>query len=109
MGRPRDITHAGGKFEDERLATWTNSERRALRQYLADLPSPRVYARYLKLNEAQALMSARKGQNGDLYVLPEQARILIPLGLCEAGKNRARYYLGGFGFAVLKALREDQP
>ena len=96
-GKPREIKQAGGKFHDERFQGWDAAERRALHDYLADLPDPAEYAQHLRLHEAQALMTAQwGGPDGTLFVLPEAARILAPLGLCEVGCQRHNY-LGSFG------------
>lgn len=108
MAAPREITMGGGKFHEERFAGWDEGERRAMRDYLATLPDPADYAYHLRLPVAQALTTAQwGGPEGGWYVMPEQARILIPHGLCEAGRNLQRHYLGNFGFAVLRALRRD--
>lgn len=92
-------------FEDMLSQAWLDQAGRdAMRHMAQDLPDPADYARWLSEMASVALLRARVGPDG-WYVRPDDAALLRPLGLCEAGTSRERYYLGNYGTAVLKALR----
>lgn len=78
------------------------AERDALRDYLADLPDPEQYARYLP----EAFVIALRGaflSRGSMCVPESVARFLRPHGLVEYGGC----CLTNFGNAVRKALPEE--
>lgn len=93
----------GGADESARIRGWAVAQKRAMQQALAELPDPAEYAMRLPADIAEALNSATKGPDG-WYLMPAQAQICMPYGLCEGG-HRQRYCLGNFGTAVLKELR----
>lgn len=82
--------------------TCSQIERRALRQLIADLPSPAEFARFLPSALIEALCSAWRTREG--IRLSDQTHIahLRRLGLVEFGGP----YLSNFGTAVRRALME---
>lgn len=79
-----------------------------LRSLIADVPDPAQYARTLTGDLAALLLSARYDRNEPgWWVTPAAAKILRPMGLCEAGTNLPRYFLGSFGRAVMRELEKD--
>ena len=55
--------------------------------------------------EAIIAMHGAKNDQDGWYVYRDEAKILKPYGLCEAGTTRDRHYLGVFATAVLMKLK----
>lgn len=108
MSRKLALEGYESKVGFERINAWNDAQQAYLRSLIAELPDPAEFAAALTVDQIAALLTARwdKREPG-WYVLPAAAKILRPAGLCEAGKNLPRYFLGGFGIKVLKEIRKD--
>lgn len=81
-----------------------SAEARALRQYLADLPDPAAYARYLPEDVRAALAAAQRRDDG-YYAFPQDIALLRPWGLCDFSSDPRRgRMLTAFGIQVRKVL-----
>jgi hypothetical protein len=80
----------------------------AARHMLADLPDPRQYAHHLPLHLVEALTAARKNKTYGWMVGEDHAAELRSLGLVGFGRGREGQGVTAFGWAVRRALLEDQ-
>lgn len=82
-----------------------SAEARALRQYIADLPDPAVYAHELPLSVVDALGRVEQGRNGPRAVNNADGAILRRYGLCDyPSKISDGRDLTNFGRAVRREL-----
>lgn len=108
VGGGKRVKGEGPSLFEQRINAWDDAQRAYLRSLIADLPDPVQYARYLPSYAAAALMTARYDKQAPgWYVLPDPAKILRPMGLCEAGKGHSGYYLGSFGLKVFREIQKD--
>jgi len=80
----------------------TQAERRALRQFLADLPDPHEVALALPGWAIETLVHATRSENGLRLTDPDRIRDLRRFGLVEYGGP----HLTNFGAAVRRAIME---
>lgn len=83
---------------------FNQAERRALQQYLAELPKPADFAHVLPLKIARILMNAYAGGGGLRVIEERDAAQLRRYGLCEYGGR----FLTNFGAAVRRTLLEGE-
>lgn len=96
------------KVGAERARAWSDAERSHLLESIAKLPDAREYALVLPYEVAAALLSARYSKRDTCWwVEREQAKLLIPYGLCEVGKNLSRHAIGAFGRQVMREFKRD--
>lgn len=97
----------------EENRAWSDAERKYLLQFVAKLPDPEEYASTLPILAAEVLAAAHwSNRDKCWWVDPDQAKILIPYGLCEVGNTKKgpalrRHDLGGFGIKVMRAIKKD--
>ncbi|MDP3550648.1 MAG: hypothetical protein Q8R81_09645 [Novosphingobium sp.] len=95
---------------DPRIVDWGHQQRaydRALRQHLAEIPDPAMYARSLPEDVRHALATAVMRPDGCLAAATDIG-ILRPLGLCDFSSDpRIGRMLTAFGIAVRRAVLAD--
>lgn len=108
MSRNLAIDGYESKIGAEKAQAWSDAERAHLLEFVAKLPDARAYALTLPASVATALLSARHSKRDNCwYVQPSEAKLLIPYGLCEVGKNLSRHAVGAYGRKVMREFKKD--
>lgn len=104
----REITQPEGIYHERRSRASADAQRKQLLEYVATLPDAREYAMTLPYHVVEALLSARYSKRDNCWWVDRQtARLLIPYGFCEVGKNLNRHAIGAFGRQVMREFKKD--